>query len=206
MGTRDPRIDAYIARSAEFAKPILSHLREVVHGACPEVEETMKWSMPHFMYQGMLCGMASFKQHCTFGFWKGSLIVKEGGAPAEQAMGQFGRITALSDLPPKRVLAGYVKEAMRLNEEGVKVPRRPAAAKTKRAATTTLAVPDDLAAALKKNRKAAATFDGFSPSHRREYVEWITDAKRDETRARRIGTAVEWLAEGKSRNWKYARQ
>jgi len=200
MGTRDPRIDAYIEKSADFARPILAHLREVVHSACPEVEETVKWGMPHFQYQGMLCGMASFKAHCTFGFWKGKLIVDRGGESAEQAMGQFGRITSVAGLPPKRVLAGYVKEAMRLNEEGVKTPRR-APAKTKRPAV----VPDDLAAALRRNSKATAAFDAFSPSHRREYVEWITEAKREETRARRIATAVEWLAEGKSRNWKYER-
>lgn len=198
MGTRDPRIDAYIEKSADFARPILSHLRDVIHGACPAVEETMKWSFPHFQYQGMLCAMASFKEHCTFGFWKGSLIVDQGGAPAEKAMGQFGRITSVRELPPKKVLAGYVKDAMRLNEEGVKVPRR-AAAKPKQALT----VPDDLAAALRRNKTAAVNFEAFSPSHRREYIEWITEAKREETRARRVETALEWLAEGKSRNWKY---
>ena len=200
MGTRDPRVDAYIDKSAEFARPILSHLREVVHGACPEVEETMKWSFPHFLYQGMLCSMASFKEHCAFGFWKGSLIVDQGGAPVEKAMGQFGRITSIDELPPKGVLAKYVKTAMRLNEDGVRTPRR-AAAKGKPEA----AVPDDLAAALRENRKAAATFEAFSASQRREYVEWIDEAKREETRARRVETTVEWLAEGKSRNWKYVK-
>lgn len=200
MGTRDPRVDAYIEKSAEFARPILSHLREVVHGACPEVEETMKWSFPHFLYQGMLCSMASFKEHCAFGFWKGSLIVDQGGAPVEKAMGQFGRIASIDELPPKGVLARYVKTAMRLNEDGVRTPRR-AAAKRKPEA----AVPDDLAAALRRNRKAAATFEAFSASQRREYVEWIDEAKRDETRARRVETTVEWLAEGKSRNWKYVK-
>lgn len=198
MGTTDPRVDAYIAKSADFAKPILTHLRAVVHGACPEVEETMKWSFPHFQYEGMLCAMASFKAHCTFAFWKGALVVDRGGENAERAMGQFGRITSLAELPPKRVLAGYVREAMRLNEEGVKAPRR-APTKTKQP----VVVPDDLAAALRRNRKASATFDAFSASHRREYVQWITEAKREETRARRVETAVEWLAEGKSRNWKY---
>ena len=201
MPTRDPRIDSYIEKSAPFARPILTHLREVVHGACPEVEETVKWGFPHFQYRGMLCAMASFKEHCTFGFWKGALIVDRGGENAEQAMGQFGRISSLEELPPKRVLAGYVKEAMRLNEEGVKAPRR-APSKTKRPAV----VPDDLAAALRRNAKARATFDAFSASHRREYVEWITEAKREETRERRVATAVEWLAEGKSRNWKYERR
>ena len=201
MGARDPRIDAYIEKSADFARPILTHLREVVHGACPEVEEAMKWGFPHFLYEGMLCGMASFKAHCTFGFWKGALIVDQGGASAERAMGQFGRITSLDDLPPKRVMAGYVKTAMRLNEEGVKKPSRPAA-KTRK---PPVVVPDDMAVALRRNRKAAAAFEAFSPSHRREYVEWITEAKRAETRARRLETAIEWIAEGRSRNWKYER-
>ena len=200
MPTRDPRIDAQIESAPAFARPILTKLRQAVHAGCPEAVETLKWSRPRFEHHGLLCGMAAFKAHCTFGFWKGKLIVDRGGESAEQAMGQFGRITSVAGLPPKRVLAGYVKEAMRLNEEGVKTPRR-APAKTKRPA----AVPDDLAAALRHNRKAAAAFDAFSPSHRREYVEWITEAKREETRARRIATAVEWLAEGKSRNWKYER-
>jgi uncharacterized protein YdeI (YjbR/CyaY-like superfamily) len=196
MGSRDPRIDAYIEKSAPFARPILVHLREVVHATVPEVEETMKWSFPHFVYEGMLCGMASFKQHCAFGFWKGALIVDE---RSRDAMGQFGRITSLRELPPKKVLAGYVKEAMRLNEEGIKAPSR---AKPK-APRKELPVPDDLAAALRKNARAKAAFDAFPPSHRREYVEWISEAKGEATRARRLATAVEWMAEGKARNWKY---
>ncbi|HEX6533623.1 MAG TPA: YdeI/OmpD-associated family protein [Gemmatimonadaceae bacterium] len=201
MGARDPRVDAYIAKSADFARPVLEHLREIVHDACPDVEETIKWSFPHFTYRGMLCSMASFKQHCAFAFWKGSLVLGD-GVPSDEAMGQFGRITSVSDLPPKRVLAGCVKKAMRLNEEGVKAPAR---AKPK-AKKTAPPVPSDLAAALRANRKAAATFDAFSPSHRREYVEWITEAKGEATRARRLAAAVEWMAEGKSRNWKYERK
>lgn len=197
MGTRDPRVDAYIANSADFARPILAHLREVVHSACPDVEETMKWSFPHFMYGGMLCSMASFKEHCAFGFWKGALVLGDDGA-SEGAMGQFGRITAVSDLPSKRALSGYIKKAMALNADGVKAPTR-----KKPAAKRELAVPDDLARALRKNRKAAASFERFSPSHRREYIEWITDAKREDTRERRLETTIEWLAEGKPRNWKY---
>jgi len=196
VGTRDKRIDAYIAKSADFAKPILTYLREVVHEACPDVEETMKWSMPHFMYNGMLCAMASFKEHCGFGFWKGALVVETDGN-ADQAAGQFGRITKLSDLPPKKVIVGYIKKAMALNEAGAAVPRKP-----KRAAKE-VTTPDDLAAALKKNKKALATFEGFSPSQRREYIDWITEAKREATRQRRLEQALEWLAEGKPRHWKY---
>lgn len=197
MATRDPRIDAYIARSADFARPVLAHLRDVVHAACPGVEETMKWGAPHFMYRGMLCGMSAFKAHCTFGFWRGRLIVEGNGRNAE-AMGQFGRITALADLPSRTVLAGYVRAAMALNEQGVKSPTR-----SKRTPKPEAKVPRDLAAALGKNRKARATFEGFSPSRRREYIEWITEAKADATRERRLATTIEWLAEGKSRNWKY---
>jgi uncharacterized protein YdeI (YjbR/CyaY-like superfamily) len=199
MGTRDARVDDYIAKSAEFARPILTYLRDLVHAACPDVEETMKGSFPHFMYQGMMCSMVSFKEHCAFGFWKSSMIVEKGGAAAEKAAGQFGRITQLSDLPSKKVLTGYVKEAMKLNESGVKTPSR-MKPKTPKAE---LVVPDDLTSALKANPKAGATFENFSPSHKREYVEWLTEAKTEATRARRLETAIEWMAEGKSRNWKY---
>ena len=198
MGTRDPRIDAYIERSAEFATPILTHLREVVHQACPEVEETMKWSSPHFLYQGMLCGMAAFTRHCTFGFWKGSLVLGDDGGKAAEAMGQFGRIESLSDLPPRKVLAAYVKKAMALNEQGVTVPR------ARRTPARPIEVPDELAAELRRNARARATFEAFPPSHKREYIEWITEARREETRRRRIEQAVAWMAEGKPRNWKYA--
>ena len=200
MASRDPHIDAYISKAPEFARPILAHLREVVHAACPEVEETMKWSMPSVVYAGgILCGMAAFKQHATFGFWKGRLIVPGDGASNESAMGQFGRITKVSELPSKKVLAGYVRQAMKLNEEGIRDPARAKPGKAKPAPAT----PDGLLAALKENGQAKATFEKFSPSCKREYVEWITEAKRDETRQRRVAQAVEWMAEGKQRNWKY---
>jgi uncharacterized protein YdeI (YjbR/CyaY-like superfamily) len=197
MGIRDARIDAYIAKSAEFAKPILCHLREVVHVACPEAEETMKWSFPHFLYKGMLCSMAAFKEHCAFGFWKGSLVVGDDGK-AEEAMGHLGRITKLADLPSKKDLSGYIKAAMKLNDEGVKAPGR---AKNKEPKEPV--VPEDLAGMLRANKKALATFEKLSPSHKREYIEWITEAKTEATRSRRMQTAVEWMAEGKPRNWKY---
>jgi uncharacterized protein YdeI (YjbR/CyaY-like superfamily) len=198
MAARDPRVDAYIDRSAEFARPILAHLREVVHAACPDVEETMKWNFPHFQYKGLLCSMAAFKEHCAFGFWKGALVLGDGGQ-ADAAMGQFGRITELADLPSKKVLVGYIKRAMQLNESGVKSPTR----SKPKAPRPEPAVPDDLAAALQANRAARAAFDEFSPSHRREYIEWITEAKTPATRSRRLETAIEWMAEGKPRNWKY---
>jgi uncharacterized protein YdeI (YjbR/CyaY-like superfamily) len=197
MGSRDPRIDQYIARAPEFARPILAHLREVVHAACPEVEETIKWSTPHFTYKGPLCMMSSFKQHCGFGFWKGALVVGKDAA-SDDAAGQFGRLTSLADLPPDDVLAGYVREAKRLNDEGVKAPSRAKPAEKKE-----LEVPDDLSAALKGNPAALGHFERFSPSKRKEYVEWITEAKSDATRTKRLGTAIGWIAEGKARNWKY---
>ncbi|HUF28556.1 MAG TPA: DUF1801 domain-containing protein [Gemmatimonadaceae bacterium] len=124
MGTKDPRVDEYIDSSADFARPILTHLREIVHSACPECEETIKWGFPHFTHHGMLCSMASFKEHCAFGFWKGSLIVEPDGGSSTRAMGQFGRITSVGDLPTKKVLTGYIRQAMKLNEKGVKVPAR----------------------------------------------------------------------------------
>ena len=197
MGKRDLRVDAYISKAADFAKPILNQLREAVHASCPDVEEDMKWSFPHFMYKGMLCSMASFKEHAAFGFWKGSLIFDDQAKSAE-AMGQLGRLGKPSDLPPKKVLAGDIKKAMALNDAGVKVPRAP-----KRASPKAVRIPDDLAAALKKNKKALTAFEGLSPSHKREYIEWITEAKTAGTRLRRVETAVEWIGEGKSRNWKY---
>jgi len=196
MGTRDPRVDAYIDESADFAQPILRHIREVVHAACPDVEETMKWSFPHFDYKGMFCSMAAFKEHCTMGFWHGEAVV--GDEARNGGMGQFGRIRSVKDLPSKRVLTGYLKKAMALKDAGVK-PKR--ASRPRKA--TPVEVPDDLTAALKRDKRAATTFEGFSPSHRREYVEWITEAKRMETRARRVAQTVAWLAEGKPRNWKH---
>ncbi len=201
MANTDPRVDTYIAKSADFAKPILKHLRKLIHEACPVAEETLKWSMPSFMYKGILCGFAAFNNHCTFGFWKGDLMFAGNGEAkrlADQAMGHFGRITSLADLPKDAVLTGYIKEAMRLNDAGIKKPAAPRPKAKKK-----VVVPDGLLAALKKNKKALTAFENFSPSHKREYVEWITEAKRDETRQQRLRTTIEWLAQGKPRNWKY---
>jgi uncharacterized protein YdeI (YjbR/CyaY-like superfamily) len=198
MGTRNERVDAYIAKAPDFSRPILMHLREVVHSACPEVEEAIKWSHPSFLYKGILCGMATFKEHCAFGFWKESLLLGEDAGRREQAFGSFGRIVRMSDLPPDDVLTGYIHEAMKLNETGVKSPTR-----SKPKAPRELVVPDDLAAALQGSAAARETFERFSPSNRCEYVEWLNEAKTEATRARRLGTAIEWMAEGKPRNWKY---
>ena len=195
MATKDPRVDAYIQKSAAFAKPILTELRKTVHAACPEVVETIKWGVPAFDYKGPMCGMAAFKAYCTFGFWKHSLL--EGLPDADNPMSAFGRITSIDALPPEKTIVRLVKQAAKLNDDGVKVPRDVKAPKLP------VKVPPYFVAALKKNKKAHSTFDAFSPSHRREYVEWITDAKTAETRDRRMAQAVEWIAQGKGRNWKY---
>lgn len=197
MGSRDPRIDAYIAGAAAFARPILDYLRDTVHAYCPEVEEAVKWGSPYFAYRGrLLCGMAGFKQHCSFGFWKGELVVADGSS---EAMGQFGRIASLDQAPAKEELGRYIRLAMQLNDADVSTPRRGKAA----VARPPTELPDDLAAALQRNRKAAAVFAAFAPSQRREYVEWITEAKRAETRSRRLAQTIEWVAQGKPRHWKY---
>lgn len=199
MGTRDPRVSAYIKDAAPFARPILTHFRKVVHAACPEVEETIKWGMPMFTYHGILCFMAGFRQHVGLGFWKGGRVVEAGDNQAGSAMGQFGRLTEVGQLPSPRVLTGYVREAMRINEAAKRTPAKKAARRPKPAPRT----PADLRAGLKRNASASAAWEKSSPGHRREYVQWITEAKRPETRARRVRTTIEWLAEGKSRNWKY---
>ncbi|HJU25343.1 MAG TPA: YdeI/OmpD-associated family protein [Rhodanobacteraceae bacterium] len=194
MANRDPRVDAYIANSAQFAQPILRRLREIVHGACPEVEESIKWGCPHFVYRGaILCSMAAFRQHCAFGFRLHDQIVEKSGEPG---MGQFGKIASVRDLPAKRTLAAYIRKAMALNEAGVKRGR----AKTPKPAPVT---PADLAARLARNAAARRTWDGFTDAMRREYVGWIEEARTDPTRQKRLATTLEWLAQGKQRNWKY---
>lgn len=202
MPASDPRIDAYIAKSADFAIPILTHLRKLVHKACPGATETVKWGMPFFEYGGgIICNMASFKAHCAFGFWNAPLLKDPEGilhVKDKNAMGHLDKIASLKDLPGDKVLLAYIKEAAQLSEQGIKKP-----VMAKKAPKAPLAEPPGLTAALKKNKKARAVFDGFPPSHRREYIEWITEAKTDETRDKRIATTLEWLEEGKDRNWKY---
>lgn len=197
MGHSDPRIDAYIARAAPFAQPVLIHLRAVIHQACPDVEETIKWGMPFFAHAGLLCHMAAFKQHVAFGFWLGERVAATGRESA--AMGQFGRIERLADLPPKRTLAALVRKAAALNEAGAKSPTRARSAAPKPVPE----LPQELAAALARDTAARKAFAALSPSHRREYAEWIAEAKRAETRARRVATTLLQLTEGKPLNWKY---
>jgi uncharacterized protein YdeI (YjbR/CyaY-like superfamily) len=193
----DPRIDAYIeTRAADFARPILRHVRAVLHEACPEVEETLKWSAPSFVYKGkILAGFAAFKAHAAFGFWSGNQVV-DTADKAPTAMGQFGRLTSLDDLPDRPTLIALTRKAMQLIDEGVK----PARNKHEKPLFT---VPQDLRAAIDAAPAAKAVWDAFPPSCQREYVEWVTEAKRDETRAKRLSQTIEWLGEGKRRNWKY---
>lgn len=204
MPQYDPRIDAYIEKAADFAKPILTHLRELVHTACPDVEETWKWSFPHFMYKGaILCSMAAFKEHAVFGFWKASLMADTDEVLTlkdRESMGHLGKLQTLKDLPKDTVLKKYIKAAMKLNEDGVKLPPK---SKPTEKEKKELAVPDYLTKELKKNKAAAKVFNAFSYSNKKEYVEWFEEAKTDETRNKRLVQAVEWMAEGKSRHWKY---
>ena len=197
--SKDKRIDAYIAEAAPFARPILQHLRKLVHRACPEAEEAMKWGSPFFMYNGkILCFTAAFKAHMAFGFWGPAMkkvIAADGHA--KDGRGLLGKITSREDLPSDKVLLGYIRTAEKLHDTGTAGPAR---RKTPKPA---LPVPTDLAAALKCNRQAAAAWADFSPSCRREYIEWITEAKRPETREARLRTTIAWTAEGKKRNWKY---
>lgn len=203
MAITNPTVDVYIAKAAPFAQPVLNHLRELIHKTCPEVEENIKWGMPSFEYKGMLCGFASFKQHCTFGFWKASLMkdkVLMDNARSESAMGHLGRITSLKDLPSDKKITAWIKEAMKLNVEGKKI------IKAKPVVKKDLVIPAYIPAAIKKNKKAWGTFEQFSPSAKKEYVEWITEAQSEETKNKRLSQAIEWMAEGKPRNWKYMKE
>jgi uncharacterized protein YdeI (YjbR/CyaY-like superfamily) len=202
MAAKSKAIDTYISKSADFAQPILNHLRELVHATCPDVEEKMKWSFPHFDYKGeMMCSMAAFKQHAVFGFWKAALmkdpVLKE-TAQSEVAMGHLGRITSLKDLPSDKKIIAWIKEAMQLTDKGIKLPSRPKAIDKKE-----IIVPNYFAKALAKNKNASATFNAFSYSHKKEYIEWITEAKTEDTRNKRMAQALDMMSEGKSRNWKY---
>ena len=202
MSKKDKRIDLYIANAKPFAQPILKHLRKLVHKGCPDVEETIKWGMPSFDYKGPFCSMAAFKEHAVFGFWK-ALLMKDAEKLKENqqnAMGHAGKIKSLKDLPSDTILMSWIKEAAKLNDDGVKLPPR------KKTENKDLVIPDYFINALSKNKKALQTFEKFSPSHKKEYVEWIIEAKSEETRNRRMDTAIEWISEGKGRNWKYERK
>lgn len=203
MPETDPRVDAYLEKAAPFAKPILVKLRKIIFRACPDAQESIKWSFPNYeIYGSMLCSMAAFKEHCAFGFWKASLLKDPEGIlrlADKNSMGHLNKISSVKDLPGEAVLIAYLKEASLLNKNKVKPLRRPSAPKKE------LAVPKALADELKKNKKALTVFEAFSSSNRREYIEWINEAKTEETIKKRLTTTIEWLKEGKSRNWKYKR-
>lgn len=200
MKNYNDRVDDYIEKSPEFARPILIHLREIVHKACPDIEETIKWRAPFFEYNGLVCMMAAFKKHCCFGFWKQSLLESELFEKEKTAMGSLGKITTIEQLPAESELIRLIRKAVELNVNGIKVDKK--AAKSRPLPKT----PKGLADALKQNKAAKAFFDKMSPSHKREYIEWIMEAKTQPTREKRIATTIEWLSEGKSRNWKYEKK
>ena len=198
----DKRIDNYIAKSADFAKPILNHLRKLIHTACPDVEEAIKWGFPHYDYKGIMCSTAAFKSHCAFNFWKASLMkdAKLFTENNKSSMGHYGKISSLKGLPSDKIIIARIKEAMQLNDDGIKLPER------NKAENKDVVVPDLFEKELKKNKQAATVFNNFSSSQKREYTDWISDAKTEETRNKRIATAVEWISEGKIRNWKYLKK
>jgi len=201
MGQYNERVDAYIAKSADFAKPILIHIRELVHRAAPELTEIIKWGFPFFDYKGPVCQMAAFKQHCAFGFWKEKMLSDPRGYlkvdGEESSAGSFGQIVSLSDLPPDEVLIDFIHQAIAINEKGLKVEKKPAAPKAE------LSMPPEFEKMLIGNSVAIGHYENFSPSKKREYLEWFAEAKSEATREKRMEQALEWIAEGKSRHWKY---
>jgi uncharacterized protein YdeI (YjbR/CyaY-like superfamily) len=204
MGKKDTRVDSYLAKLPEFSKAICTRFRAIVHEAAPEIEEDMKWGQPAFMHKGIVCVMGAFKAHVAIHFWRSALLTGSHvrRATDDKTLERLERVTSVDDLPPKAAIARFVKAAMQLNDGAVKVPKAAKSSKTK----APLRTPPSLSRALARNAKAKATYDGFSPSHKREYVEWIAEAKSDETRDRRIEQALGWMAEGKPRNWKYMKQ
>jgi uncharacterized protein YdeI (YjbR/CyaY-like superfamily) len=197
---KNTAIDAYIEKSAPFAKPVLIHLRKLVNDTCHDVEEKIKWGMPFFDYKGPLCNMAAFKQHCSFGFWKGALMkdpILHRTAESEVAMGHLGRLTSVKDLPSDKKMIAYIKEAMQLNEDGIKT------LKVKKVHTEAITIPSYFTEQLNKNTVAKKHFNNFTVAKQREYINWIEEAKTEPTRVKRMAQSIEWIAEGKSRNWKY---
>ena len=200
MKNTDPRVDTYIKNAQPFARPVLIHIRELMHIGCPDLIETIKWGMPHFEYHGVIASMGAFKTHAVFGFWKQDLIpgmnqyVKE-----KEAMGSWGRITSLDGIPPDTDIIEFVKVAARLNVEGIKSPRRTPK-------PVVLNMPQDFMKEIRAHKKALETYENFSPSNKRDYADWINEAKSDETRMKRMETAIQWMEEGKPRMWKYMKK
>jgi uncharacterized protein YdeI (YjbR/CyaY-like superfamily) len=206
MSERNPRVDAYIAKSAEFAQPILQHVRDLVHKGCPDVTEEIKWGRPFFLHRGViLCNVSAFKEHCSIGFWGAEMgnVLRTEGTVQDGAMGSFGRITSLKHLPSEKKFVAYVKQAASFVDEGKGETVMAASRRVVKAPRPAVEAAPEFMMALKKSKAAARVFEAFTPSCKREYVEWIAEAKRPETRVRRITQAVEWIAEGKQRNWKY---
>jgi uncharacterized protein YdeI (YjbR/CyaY-like superfamily) len=204
--SRNAKVDAYLAKVKPFALPIMEHLRDLVHKGCPEVEETIKWSRPFFVYKGAILGnMSAFNEHCSFGFWGEEIgaVLREAGALGEEGMGSLGRITHLKDLPSDKKMVGWIRQAAGFVDRGEYTSPIAARSKVVKVVKGALETPPALSEALQKNKQAAAKWAAFSPSCKREYVEWIAEAKRAETRDKRVAAAVEWIAEGKQRNWKY---
>ena len=204
--TFDSRIDVYIAKSRPFAQPLLNHLRELVHKACPGVVETIKWSRPFFEYRGViLANMSAFKEHCSFGFWgqEISAVLRDAKVLQPDAMGSLGRLTRIEDLPTNKQMLGLLQQAVGFIDSGQYTSPIAARRKVVKAPAPTAEAPQEFLRALKANKKASAVFAAFSPSCKKEYVEWIADAKRAETRDKRISTAIDWITEGKQRHWKY---
>ncbi len=206
MEAFDPRVDVYINKAKPFAQPILEHIRELVHKACPKVEEEIKWSRPFFVYKGViLANLSAFKEHCSFGFWgqEMSKLLKDSGVVRDGAMGSLGRITSIKDLPADKQMITWIRLAAQSIDSGDHISPIASRNRVVKAPKPPLEMHPQFASALKKDKKASSAFDAFSPSCKREYIEWISEAKRDETREKRIATAVEWIAEGRKRNWKY---
>jgi uncharacterized protein YdeI (YjbR/CyaY-like superfamily) len=204
--THNPKIDAYIEKAQPFAQPILNHLRDLIHKACPDVHESIKWSRPFFEIQGqILCNISAFKEHCSFGFWGQEIgaVLREANVVQEGGMGSLGRITSVKDLPSDKQMLGWLRQAADFIARGEQTGPMAARNKVVKAPKAALETPPEFSAALKKDKKASTVFAAFSASCKREYIEWIVDAKRPETRDKRITQAVEWIAEGKQRNWKY---
>lgn len=199
QGKKSEEVEAYVDEAPLFAKPILNRIRKAFHFGCPDLEETIKWGMPHFEYKGVLGAMAAHKEHVTMSFWKGQLMEDPEGIFNVVGQTQMSAIKfrALKDMPPQQILIDYVARAADMNERGVKAKKKSTRVKEK------LTIPDDLLEALSKNKKARKTFDDFSYSNKKEYVEWLEEAKKVATRRKRLETAIEWMAEGKPRNWKY---
>ncbi len=201
MEQYDSRVDAYIAKSAAFSQPVLEYIRQLIHETSPLITENIKWGFPFFEYRGALCNIAAFKQHCSFGFWKGPKLKDPTGSLkiGDGSAGSFGPLTSIADLPSKEILVGLILQAMALNETVPGVPKKKAPVKEK----AELVIPDYFINFLADDPKAKETFDKFSYSHKKEYAQWIVDAKTDATRLKRMETAREWISEGKSKNWKY---